>query len=208
MTEKTKHLPFIFILFLLTSCGPIFFRLMGLKKGKVLTHEQIIAQGMRYGISPTDSYELDTTYASYIIGLDSSLYKNEKNNHLQPLQALYFDSTGKLISYHVNCSVGGFPNLKWNKFGVFNQFPPVNRTQLDTILTFNKHFEYLIPLTKNANNIGNYDYLVIVHWNRFMGRQSKNLIRQVQENAHLTPERKIKIFYVNSDNFYSNAEFE
>ncbi len=207
MFDKLKYLILAFTLVLFSSCSGILMKVMGLKKGKILTHEEIISQGIKYGISPEDAYELDTAYVSYILGMDSSVYKNQQNNHLQPLQALYFDSTGRLISYHVNCSVGGFPNLKWNKFGVFDQFPPENRTQLDTLLNFTKHFEYLIPITTKSNYCGNYEYLVIVHWNRFMGRQSKNLIRQVQENARLAPEGKIKIFYANSDNIYSNAEF-
>ena len=64
--------------------------------------------------------------------------------------------------------------------------------------------EFLRPVTGVIpfNSI-NFDYIVLVYWSRFMGRQSKNLIKTVQENARLAAEKRIKIIYVNNDNLFS-----
>jgi hypothetical protein len=36
-----------------------------------------------------------------------------------------------------------------------------------------------------------------------MGRQSKNLIHTVQQNARLAADKRIKLLYVNNDNLFS-----
>jgi hypothetical protein len=51
-----------------------------------------------------------------------------------------------------------------------------------------------------------YDYTVLVYWCRFMGRQSKRLVRVVQDNVRLGEGKKIMVLYVNTDNFWVEAE--
>jgi hypothetical protein len=46
-----------------------------------------------------------------------------------------------------------------------------------------------------------------VYWNRFSGRQSKRLVRVVKDNVRLAKEKKVMVIYVNSDNFWAQAEF-
>ena len=53
-------------------------------------------------------------------------------------------------------------------------------------------------------SIENYDYIVFVYWNRFMGRQSKRLIHFVQENYKLAKDFNVKIIYVNTDNVFAS----
>ena len=190
---------------ILMGCGPVLFKMMGLKKGKELSQDQITTQASKYGINKKDSYEMDTTYMTFVFDIDT-IYKTERKNHVQPLQALYYDSAGNLISYHVNCSVGGFPNLKWNKFGAFNQFPAQSQTTLDTLIDLQTHLNFV----KNADtvDISKYEYVVLVHWNRFMGRQSKRLIQEVQNNFKLYSSEKVKVIYVNTDNIWANVTME
>jgi len=47
------------------------------------------------------------------------------------------------------------------------------------------------------------DDIVIVYWSRFMGRQSKRLIRFVQENSKIGTDQKVKIIYANTDNRFA-----
>jgi len=180
-----------------------------MKKMKVLSKEQILYQGSKYDIPENDSYDLDSSFVDYLFSLDSIKYKKEQKNHFQPLQALYYDKTGQLKSFHINCNAGGFPNLKWNRFGTFDEFIPKQRTPLDSILPLQKHLDYLVPLNnKSTIELNDYDFVVLVHWSRFMGRQSKRLIKIVRENAAQNKTYKTKIIYINNDNIFANtAEF-
>ena len=106
------------------------------------------------------------------------------NNHVQPLQALYFDRSGRLVSYHVNCYAGGFPNLKWNHDDAFSSFPPASVSPLDTLVSL----QDLLPHVKTPAGetptcqSSPVDYTVVVMWPVFMGRQSKRLIKTVKKN--------------------------
>jgi hypothetical protein len=164
MKLNIKLLYLIILFGSLQSCTPIILKTFGMKKMKVLSNDQILKQGSKYNIPEKDSYELDSTYVDYIFSLDSVKNKIESKNHFQPLQALYYDQTGQLKSFHINCNAGGFPNLKWNRFGTFDEFIPKQQTPLDSILPLEKHLEFIIPLNNNSiDKIDEYDYIVIVH---------------------------------------------
>lgn len=184
-----------------TSCTSMY----GIKKTKSLTEEKVIQQAKKYNIPLADNYVLDTSFYRFLASLKDTSLAIAKNNHAQPLQVLYYDKlkNWQMVSYHANCYAGGFPNLKWNRNGVFNNFIPQQQAPLDDILTVKKQFEYIRPLTGvQPFNTVEYDYIVIVYWSRFMGRQSKRLIQLVQDNAKLANDKKVKLIYVNNDNFF------
>lgn len=204
-----KHLIkllFLFVVFkTLHSCSPLLLKTYGMKEMKSLSKVEIMAQGSKYKIPENDAYVLDSSYIDFIFLLDSTKYAKEIQNHFQPLQALYYDQTGQLKSYHINCNAGGFPNLKWNRFGNFDAFIPKQQTPIDSILPLNQHLKHLVPLTDEARIFPDaYDFIVIVHWSRFMGRQSKRLIKIVQKNATLSKNYNTKIVYVNNDNLFGS----
>jgi len=176
----------------------------GIKKTKSLTEEKIIEQAKKYNIPLANNYVLDTSFYHFLASLKDTSLAIAKNNHAQPLQVLYYDKlkNWQMVSYHANCYTGGFPNLKWNRNGVFNSFIPEQQAPLDDLLTVKKHLEYVRSLTGvQPFNTINYDYIVIVYWSKFMGRQSKRLIKLVQDNAKLAIDKKVKVIYVNNDNF-------
>lgn len=188
----------------LASCTAILSGLYGVKKIKPVDDKIIARYSKKYNIPPADNYELDTTYFSYLASLDTTKYKLEIKNHYQPLQALYFNNSGSLISFHVNCYAGGFPNLKWNMNQNMATFPPKQQAPIDSVISLNKLVTFLKPLnTTSTFRVADYDYVVIVFWNRFMGRQSKRLIRFVQENCKLENVKKVKLIYANTDNLFS-----
>ncbi|MBL7914533.1 MAG: hypothetical protein JNL49_05750 [Bacteroidia bacterium] len=165
---------------------------------------EIIKFSKKFNIPASDSYELDTAFIKYLFSIDTSgiLIKN----HYQPLQALYYDNNGALKSFHVNCYTGGFPNLNWEQNGAFKTFLPGQQAPLDSVVPLELHLKYLISLSTSEKIIPEkYDYIVVVHWSRFMGRQSKRLIRIVQENAKLSTSKKIRIIYANNDNLMLRA---
>jgi hypothetical protein len=103
----------------------------------------------------------------------------------------------------VNCYAGGFPNLKWDINGIMSAFPPKQQAPIDSIIPLETQLKYLDPISPSFKlSLDSYDYIVIVYWNRFMGRQSKRLIHIVQENCKLEKEKKVKIIYANTDNIF------
>lgn len=191
----------VFISFFIQSCSSLLLKTYGLKTMKPLTTEEIIRQGKKYKIPASDGFELDSTYYTFIKSLDTSRFIQVQKDHFQPLQAIYYDKTGQMCAFHINCYCGGFPNLKWNRNGNFETFLPKQQAPLDSIFTLEKQLSFVQPLAhQDTLNITPFDYVVVVHWSRYMGRQSKRLIELVQKNARLTNRERIKIIYVNSDN--------
>lgn len=175
-----------------------------MKKTKTVDEKTIGQYAKKYNIPAVDSYELDTTYFTYLFSLDTTKYKSQIKNHFQPLQALYYNNLGQLTSFQVNCYAGGFPNLKWDRNEIMTTFPPKQQAPIDSIVPLETHLKYLQPLS-HVEKIqpDDYDYIVIVHWNRFMGRQSERLIRFVQDNSKIETEKKVKIIYANTDNIFA-----
>ncbi|HOY96372.1 MAG TPA: hypothetical protein PK509_11585 [Catalimonadaceae bacterium] len=188
----------------LTGCSAIFTGLYGIKKTRVLDEKTIARNASQFNIPSSDSYKLDTAYYSFLLSHDRVRFKQQIYNHYQPLQALYFDPSGKLLSFQVNCYAGGFPNLNWDRNGILTTFPPKKQAPIDSLTPLQTQLRFLKPLSQSsAISTEGVDFVVIVYWNRFMGRQSKRLIQFVQENRKLEPGKKVKILYVNNDNLFA-----
>ena len=204
--NKTKVITICLLLGLLfSSCSALMFSLMGIKQPAECNMEEIIAYSNKFGIPNNSSYYLDTTYLYDLLHSgknDTTLY----NNLMQPLQIRFYQKTNTLLSLHLNCTAGGFPNLKWNKRGQLDTIPPRYSVSIDTCLLFSKDLKYLIPIGNNHNPDKDYttaDYNIILFWSVFMNRQSKILIREIQNYQKRFPDKKISILYVNTDNVYS-----
>ena len=50
------------------------------------------------------------------------------------------------------------------------------------------------------------DYNIILFWSVFMNRQSKILIKEIQNYQKRFPDKKMNVLYVNTDNVYSKME--
>ena len=84
-------------------------------------------------------------------------------------------------------------------------FPPRQQAGIDSIVPLKTQLKYLRPLSQTQKfSAEDYDYIVLVYWSRFMGRQSERLIRFVQNNRALEKEKKVKIIYANTDNLFAN----
>jgi hypothetical protein len=192
------------LIFGLSSCLSIMTKCYGVKKIKPVKEQTILRFANKYNIPKNDLYELDTSYFNYLFSLDTSRFKSQIKNHYQPLQVQYFGNEGFVKTYLVNCYAGGFPNLKWNRNEILTTFPPKQQAPIDSLISLNTQMKFLKPLSQSSTlSIDNFDYVVLVFWNRFMGRQSKRLIHFVQANCKLDLEKKVKIIYVNTDNIFS-----
>jgi hypothetical protein len=193
----------ILLLLFLSSCSTIVTSLYGLKSNKHRSVESIEKYSKKYKIPNQDLYVIDSSYISFIHDIDSSDWQLAKK-HFQPLQALYFDHSGTLISFHNNCFAGGFPNLKWNRDGIFEKFVPKSQIAVDSLLNFEKQLQYLKTIKGDKLNPSNYssaNYNVVVYWGVNWGRQSKRLIKYIKANCNLAKNESINILFANDDEF-------
>lgn len=188
----------------LTSCSTIIAGLYGIKPVKPVDEKIISHYSIKYNIPKADGYQLDSSYDTFLASFDPVRYTQQIKNHYQPLQALYYNNAGQLISFHINCYANGFINLHWNKNDIMAVFPPKQQAPLDSIVSLETQLKYLKPLSTTLPfSNESYDHIIIVYWSRFMGRQSKRLIHSVQNNSKIARSEKVKIIYVNTDNFFA-----
>lgn len=145
---------------------------------------------------------MDSTYYDFIFKLDTTHFKAQRKNHIQPLQALYFDSKGALVKYYINCYAGGFPQLKWNRNGNLNTFLPKDQAPVDTLMNLERQKSFLKPVDSetHAQFKMDADYYVFIYWNKCTKRHSKHLIKSIKGNIEKADSVKVKLIYVNYDN--------
>lgn len=178
--------------------------IIGIKETEAVNEKDILSYSEKFNIPKADSYELDTSFSSYLFSLDTTRYKQQIKNHYQPLQAIYFDKSGQMVSFQVNCYAGGFPNLKWERDNTLSTFPPKQQAPIDSILPLAEQLKYLRPLSQTTDLAADkYDYIIVVYWSKFMDRQSKRLIHFIQDNCKLSRGKQVKIIYANNDNVFS-----
>jgi hypothetical protein len=210
---KLKIVFFSLFAMLLSSCSPIMSSLYGLKKEKMRTTKDIERYAKKNDIPQADLFVLSKDYSRFLDSLDKvaiqkgnlPVYPNcfsslEVKNHYQPLQVSYYNNSGELESFHLNCYAGGFPNLKWD---FFDKFVPETQAPIDSLLSINNYMRFITRINGDKVNVETHDYYVFVHWSIFMGRQSKRFIRKVQDNIKLSKNLKVKVFYINVDNAFA-----
>lgn len=198
----------LFMALYLTGCMSIVQSVIGIKDARKLTDAQIIKASRKFKIDQNANYRLDPSYFSYIINLDTTKFKAQQKNHIQPLQALYFNAQGQLVKFYLNCYAGGFPNLKWNRNGNLDTFLPKDQAPTDTLLDLEKQLSFLKPVGVSPKEISiqNYDYLVFVYWNKCTKRHSRSLIKNINKNISKATNTKVKLIYVNYDNVFYELE--
>jgi hypothetical protein len=197
------RLVYVSLLLSLASCTPLILKTMGMKKPHIPTDEEFYHFGQKWNMS---IYFQQTLLPSYIDELDKIDSVNPKlaKDLLQPIQAMYFDASGKLVSFHINCYAGGYLNLNWNKFGNFDLFPAKTNAPCESSVTLSWLLPYLKPVEFPCVKMKDLDYTVVVFWSRWTGRQSEHLVEYVQKNIKLAPkETRIQVMYVNTDEVFT-----
>ncbi len=199
--KKSKIILLFLSLLIFSSCNTLLIRTYGIKAPKQRTTEEIQKIAKKRNIPSDHLFILDSSYQSFINSFDTSQWLIRKN-HLQPLQALYFDKNGEMVSWFTNCYAGGFPNFKWNRTGNLNSFVPATRAPIDSVTNLAMQLEYIKTLNEtkpNADYFNTADYNVVIYWNVFMGRQSKRLIKCIVKNCSLAQDKVVNISFVNND---------
>ncbi len=193
--------PFILcipIIFFFESCRII----AGLHSIKQFNDHEIIKIALKYGIDSNEIYKInEREYLTFAKSKnDSSITKDL----LQPLQVIYFSANNKIEFQLLNCDVGGFPVLQWNRYGTFDNFPPswLSLSPPDSTLNSMKFFEFIVPINGSSEpSLGGNGALVVI-WNHFFGRNSKQLIELIIAYRETIPE-DIPLYFVNTDNLYA-----
>jgi hypothetical protein len=192
----------------LTGCMTIAQSIMGIKDTKKLSDKEIIKTAKSFKVDKNASYRLDTTYLSYILNLDTAKFKAQRKNHIQPMQALYFNANGQLVKFYINCYAGGILKLKWNRNKNLETFLPKDQAPIDTLLDLKKQISYLRPLGASPHDIlaENADYYVFIYWSKCTKRHSKRLIRCIKRNVAKATTEKVKTIFVSYDNVFYKFE--
>ena len=137
------------------------------------------------------------------------MFADQIKNHYQPIQASYYDRSGYLISFHVNCFAGrveGVEDFIWNQKNAFASFVPGTVAPLDSILSLNKHLSFIKTFASKSIDTTGYsafDYTVIIHWSKKLYPMgATKLIKIVNDNAVLANDQAINIIYVNNDDLW------
>ncbi|HAW52920.1 MAG TPA: hypothetical protein DCX54_11430 [Flavobacteriales bacterium] len=178
---------------------------------KDLSDDDILRYANKYGISQSELWKIDTTkYLPFLRSIEDSA---NKKDWLQPLQVKAFDSTGKKYVHFVNCYMGGFPKIKWNRFGTFDSFP-LNQggcRQPNIQVTFEEEMDYLVAIPSTVTKMkftGFQDEIILVYWSRMMNRRSKELISYVEDYRSRNSDKDISVMYINDDNLYDTADLK
>lgn len=191
------------IVFLILSCHSE-------SSQKRMTAEEFKSLCEEFNLPEEKTYLLDKNFIKYLFSLDSIKYKEEIKNHYQPIQATYYNKTGKLVSFHINCYAGiGIDDnevLNWNQQNAFDNFIPRSAAPVDSILPLPKHLSFVRTFDNNpidTTGYSSFDYTIIIHWGRkWRPVDSQNLISIVKENLKLVKNKSINILYVNNDKIW------
>ena len=199
---------FLTMLMLHSSCAHVAMIAMGMKQPKELSQKKLKRVTHKMNIPESRSFYADTNYLNLIVNLPKD--RGIQKNHSQPIQAMYFNKDAKYPSaWYINCySKATTFQLLWNADSSFNVFPPKGNAPIDSGIVNTSFEKYMYPVFPEAKFKMDPDKMnVIVIYCRIFNRQSRNLIRFVQQNAKLS-DTDVNINYINIDNVYAGAETE
>ncbi len=201
---------FLLLSLSLVSCKKILMLAYGIKEPRSVTREEVKNMSNSLGIDLGKSYMLRKNFFSSIEQKDTIKEKVTNkcspmiSKYKQPLQLLYFNEKGELISFHNNCYAGGFPKLNWNKDHQFDEFVPITTIPIsDSILKLELLIANIEPVEENNISVPNNKITVILFWSGFMLKQSKGLIKVAKKNMGLDLSQSSNILYVNTDNCFT-----
>lgn len=190
--QKFIIIVIFYIIFFISiiSCDSILRKTVGINDVNEYSDKELMQLSRKYSID-TPLYSLDKNYLNYVKSFSDSL---TIKNLLQPLQIIFF-SHNQVSAHLINCTVGGYPNLKWNRFRTFDSIPDVNSPIITQKLKYDNLIKHINPKPKFSSG----ENICVVFWSNFMGRQSKNLISYSKE---INVQRNYQVIYVNNDNFF------
>ena len=193
---------FLSILLTLGGCRSALNGIMGIKDVRPVYPADLPDFSVEYNISPDALFLIDTTvFTKFLSSLPDT--SRSKHDFYQPLQVMAFDSTGKKHMHLVNCSIGGFKDLDWDKYNTFDNFPlsAGNFYNSDTTIDLNKTFSFFYKGVK-IPDYSTADEIVVVFLAEFLKYQSQRLIDLIKGYDEKFVNKDIRVYYVITDNLY------
>lgn len=155
-----------------------------------------------YEVNPTQFYN---TYKPLFADSNEQLL----DNLYQPLQLIVFNKNKENICHLVNCNIGGFPKLQWNRYHSFDSLPvnPMDYRQPEYKVTMEEVFQTLSPTIapeEMTSILTEYDYVYVVYYGTFMYGYSKPLLKLINKYKKDNKDAKIKYIYAYTDNLSYN----
>lgn len=123
----------------------------------------------------------------------------------QPIQLMCFNREGILVTHIINCHVGGFPNLRWNRAKILEFFPPRSLEPIHNLVRQSDIEKVISKVKDNDTSTNITDYTVFIFCNYLLERQSTRLIKAFKQKCEpLKGANSVKVVYVNNDEWYSN----
>ncbi|MBN2779083.1 MAG: hypothetical protein JXR36_15705 [Bacteroidales bacterium] len=181
---RTKALIVILsMLFLLSSCKPIMYKLYGIKKPDVETEQSIKDKALKFG--------LDT---SNIVTVNEYDFLQVMKGQGIP-DGEIFDKNGHYINYRQTdsaCNAGLFefiPNLKTDTTFITN----------DSILLINKMNKFKDFNGKPLQEIDEAEFYLLIYWTVWTGKLNKDHVKIWEDLALENQNCKIQVIKINLD---------
>lgn len=201
------------------SCGRIYLRMVGIKKNSPVTKSELTYFLNKHQLNSSIILELDSAKYTALIAAkkqDTLTYKSPDwwiQNHIQPLQAIYYDNNIRQpIAAYFNCIAEsrGITNFTWNKYNELDTFPPKTYTDWrwrDTLFTMHEITSTFRSLEGKPFLMADYTkrYQIFVFYSLFVEKQSINLIKEVNTHINRFIQTEYDIHYINMDNYFYQA---
>ncbi len=198
-----KYILLSFFILLQTSCMSI----LGFRNEKTLTNEQIAKLAKRFHIPQNRLYKVNSLKYKEIIN-SKVLTKKDKQNIEQPNQILVYNTEMTNVTNLINCNIGGFPILKWNRFNGLDSIP-IRQGYFYTTPIFLSAKEFDNIVDPDLANIkmeltANPKYYYYILWSRTLFRDSKKIIKKVNNNLRIANSKNIpvEIKFIFSDSMF------
>ena len=120
-----RHIILLLFLIGVLGCSPIINGFYGIKRPRHLDQNQILYYGEKLNLPVEDIFQIDTTYLSFVLSLDTNKFRSEQKNHYQ--QHFIVHSTGwwGYQPGELESPAGKSPALTW-RVGLL---PPGRKTE-------------------------------------------------------------------------------
>ncbi len=190
-----------------SSCGFLMKTTAGIKNPKIMD-EKLHTRYLKKMKAPRDqAYLIDTNYINFLKVNDTLHFREQKKNHYQLIQAIYYGHNQFQEAWFINCYAPGFPHLNWNIENKFATFPPKTAAPLDSLVSFDRLIAHAYSFKNHIKHtVGkNEPYTVVFIWNRLLKKDSKRLHKILLANLKMCPE-PYRIIYINNDNLFAQSE--
>lgn len=212
---KSKYFLIITLSIYLSSCQLVYRELLGMNRLKQTSEKRHLKFAAKYNIPLNNAFQIDGEKYYKEVNLHKEANSKLYNNLLQPIQIRVYDKSNNIDFIMFSCIVPpkGL-NINWNA-DVFNTFPPIKQELHDTILgdytiSLEKEISYLkISETEKErllNLVNESELNLVLYWSIMGGRQSENMIFEIESFKKRFPENKINTIYINIDNLYLEIE--